>query len=495
MRRGRSWAVLAILVVSGCATSAPTREMVGYVPPTSLPAQPKRTIVQAPPAQVWNQLVAFLGHSEFQIDHTDPENRLIIARYSGNPESFIDCGSIVTHENGELGQIPGATESVNLNYNTNEQPIVLKRFLNLDGRIIIRLSEQNLGTVVSTDTTYVVTKVVDVEKPVSGIIEGSRETVSFSAGKRAAFSKGTACQSNGALDGAILSKLPNVLGSKEIARADLPVEQPERNLVDGLVDEQLDAAVVPKSEDIVAEGTSETDDKAAKADSTEPKRSAALAAIPSATEKTPPPPQARVQGLRDVPAKTSSKGKAAFRDINDGAGPAPSLVTETTSTLLATLDCPGKEWHFCEMIELTAPYRELNVERALGLNVDVSDRFAPKEPGSELQLDVDLPNYPSYLHIIYARRDGKVDHILSSFSPMPAGVTHHFTGSDYIIPNASGLALITAITSEQPLFPPGRLGQEEADSFLRGLEQQLASLETSAATSRMAASQLLINVE
>ena len=269
MRRGNLLAVLAILILVGCATKTPFREMVGYVPPTSLPSQPKRTMVQDPPHRVWNRLIAFLQTSDFEIDHADGDQRLIVARYSGSPERYVDCGSIVIHENGALSEIPGAAEEITLNARLDDQPVVLKRGVSLESRIIIRLEEQNLGTVVSTDTTYVVTKTVDM-KPLPGVkTETSHEVISFSAGKRAEFAKGTACQPNGALDVAVLRTLPHVVGSNEIARADLPVDRvgeeevgstdqskgkdtgywidPDRVIAGRSEDEQLDAAILPKN--------------------------------------------------------------------------------------------------------------------------------------------------------------------------------------------------------------------------------------------------------
>jgi hypothetical protein len=269
MRRGNSLAVLAILVLVSCATKTPFREMVGYVPPTSLPSQPKRTMVQDPPNRVWNHLIAFLQSSDFEIDHADGEKRLIVARYSGSPERYVDCGSIVIHENGALSEIPGAVEEVTLNARQGDVPVLLKRGVSLESRIIIRLQEQNLGTVVSTDTTYVVTKTVDMEPSPAATTEVSHEVISFSAGKRAEFTKGTACQPNGALDVAILQNLPHVIGSNEIARADLPVDQvgdedvgladqskgedagywidPDQVTAGRLEDQQLDAAILPKN--------------------------------------------------------------------------------------------------------------------------------------------------------------------------------------------------------------------------------------------------------
>ena len=121
MRHGRYLAVLVVLVAAGCSTSKPLKDMVGYVPPTNLPAQPKRTLVADRQEQVWARLVDTLGASTFSIEHIDEDERLLVIRYSGNPEPYIDCGSIVTHQNGALGQVTGAAPWIALYHEIEKQ--------------------------------------------------------------------------------------------------------------------------------------------------------------------------------------------------------------------------------------------------------------------------------------------------------------------------------------------------------------------------------------
>lgn len=541
MRRGNTWAILVMLAFAGCGPSKPFRDMVGYVPPTSLPAQPKRTMVQDQPHQVWNNLISFLQRSNFEVDHTDGNKKLIIARYSGNPEPYIDCGSIVTHENGALGQIAGSAENVVLNDRLDDQPVILKRALNLDSRIIIRLQEQRQGTVVSTDTTYVVTKTVDIETPFGNISEGSRETVSFSAGNRAEFSKGTACQPNGFLDVAILQSLPNVIGSNEITRADLPIDVRERASIvdDGLpnqpmsarplewseaelggaeglgVESLLDAAIVPGNPDQPVSETGEKDwtytgldhpqTKKSEPDHRTPPIDRQQTVPPDGSAGPTPSPLSRQEPdaatLHPDPSKTPPAATAVIfleeaADSSElAADEIASLVDETTRTLLATLDCQGNDWHYCEIVKLTAPYRKLNIEKTFGLTVNTAESFASQDIGSDLKLDINLPNFPSYLHVIYVEQRGMIDHIVSSSALWPADLSHRFQDTGHLISGPSGLAMIVAIVSEQPLFPPGQLDKEEAKGYLNRLEQRLAEIDASGDESRIAASHLLINVE
>lgn len=523
MRRGDLSAILAMLVLASCATSTPPfRDMVGYVPPTSLPAQPRRTMVQSDLTQVWNGLLGFLHQSDFDIDHQDLAKRLIVARYSGNPEPFIDCGSIVTDENGVLGQVPGAIGQVSLNHDLDGQPVILNRFLSLDGRIIIRLQESAVGTVVSTDTTYVVTKTVNIETSSGDTVEGSHETVNFSAGKRAEFSKGTACQPTGSLDFAVLQGLPNVVGSNEIDRVDLPVDRSDDDSID-------DRAIVGQFGDKQGEFPSSLDRDLDENSGNEPHLqedgdlpSETVQSLkdwtyaepdvtsnesPASSLSTAPSEERQVVNL-DVEEKLSQPSKAtesistALATLPDELGDpdvdsnnSPSIVDETTKTLLRALDCQGDEWHFCEMVKLTSPYRKLNIEKALGLTINTAERVITHSVGSDLKLNVDLPTFSSYLHIVYVERSGFIDHVVTSSTPSPADLSQRLQEIGHAIPGPSGLALIVAIVSEQPLFPSGEIEREEAGNFLRSLEQRFAEIDARSDKNRIAASQLLINVE
>lgn len=532
MRRGNLWAVLAIFALNGCGPSKPIRDMVGYVPPTSVPAQPKRTMVQDQPGKVWDTIIAFLQQSNFDVDHIDNSKKLIVARYSGNPEPYVDCGSIVTHENGALGQISGSAKDVSLNYKHDNQPVILRRALNLDSRIIIRLEEQRLGTVVSTDTTYVVTKTVDIEKLSGNTSEGSRETVSFSAGKRAEFSKGTACQPNGSLDVAILQSLPNVIGSNEITRADLPIDLPKDGIAidqyagdpskrsssdrwdrtaplttEKFPDEHLDAAIVPQSppktkaeeEDrdwtFIDPDLQEQEPIGANkfASSADEAQSVALGVSNATNEPAISAQQSETEKSSTTVAALTLPDKAD--DVgSDGDAPG-SIADEMTSTLLASLDCQGDEWHFCDIIELAAPYRKRNLANSSGLTINIADRSTSQIAGSDLKLDVDLPNFPSYLHLLYVHRNGRIDKIVASPSLWPPDVTHSFRETGYLIPGPSGLAMIVALVSEQPLMLSDQIEKQDAKIYLRQLEQRLTEIGASAGENQVVASQLLINVE
>lgn len=550
MRHGKFCAVLAVLLTASCSSSKPLKDMVGYVPPTSFPAQPKRTLVADRPEQVWTQLISFLETSAFEIDHIDEEKRLLVARYSGDPGPYIDCGSIVTHENGTLGQIAGSSLAVKLNYELEEKPVVLNRSLNLDSRIIIRLAGQPQGTVIKTDTTYVVTKTIDLADPSGAITEGSRETISFEAGGRGEFSKGTACQPNGSLDLAVLQSLPNIVGSDEIDRAELQSDPIET--FNGVPYDEETVVVLPEQEppntSAGSEGANEdhADITRQVLDGIDAARVPSAEAyhasddwvlpeqgLPSAALPTPEPIEPNVElatndernALANVnssrsapelnPPKTASIDQEGPLSIADAAaedaplkqGPSvvidriadiesPStIVDDTTRKLLDSLDCNGVEWHFCDLVELTNPLRKRNIEELFGLTINTTESFTSQVVGRNLKLDVLFPSFPSNLHIAYARRDGTVEHIMSSSEVWPADLSHRLTQTDLTVPGPPGLAMIIAIASDKPLFSTPLDDLEDATVYLGRLKQRLGQIEAENPGGSIAASQLLIYVE
>jgi len=527
MRHGILSAVVAAMFATGCTSSEPLRDMIGYVPPTSLPAQPKRTLVADDNEQVWLQLIDFLEASAFDIDHIDEENNFLVARFSGNPEPYIDCGSIVTHHQGTLEQISGSASTVALNYEVDQEPVFLNRLLSLDSRIIIRIADQPQGTVIDTDTTYVVTKTVNMTDLSGDIHEGSRETVSFKAGNRGEFSKGTTCQPNGSLDLAVLKSLPNIVGTDEIDRAafqdatapviqtalndDVTPVEPQQTLAKAVPD-----ALTPANED--SSDVVETDSDGAVASAALPKpdddnsydwvlpeQGLPTAALPA--------PNSTIGSLEQPAERSDTPSRSAREDWaqKDSAALAPDLppvsgtlpeaqspsdiVDDTTRKLLDSLDCNGAEWHFCDLVELTTPYRKRNIEELFGLTINTTGSFASQIIGNDLELDILFPSFTSNLHIAYARRDGTIEHLTSSSDVWPADLPHQLAGADRAIPGPAGLAMIVAIASEQPLFssPPDEL--EDAAAYLDRLKQRLTELEGDDPEGSIAASQLLIYVE
>jgi hypothetical protein len=524
---------VSALGLAGCGGgSEPLRDMVGYVPPTSLPAAPKRTLVRAEPEETFGYIVDYLRQTDFTIEHQDEEKLLIVARYAGTPEPYVDCGSIVTHQQGSLSQLSGSADSLALNYKLEDEPVILQRDMHLDSRIIIQVAPTSSGSVVQSETTYVVTKSINIEADDGAVRDGSRETISFSSGRRGEFEKGTSCQPNGALDFAMVQSLPDVIGTRAIAADEPPLT------VDGIGsggggEDSTDAGATPPAATVAAatdlppttvpqaadSGTAATASdepnwdefdwvlpedglpqvsppSADAAASPAPAATAGAAAAASAAGASAGGGAAVSAATPDAPAGDITVAAAPVRQEDDWQAPAGadtgSIVDETTRALLAALDCQGTEWHFCRLVELASPYRKANIEEGLGLSVNTTESFASQVIGDDLRLDVQLPNFPSHLHVGYLQRDDTLGHVMSSSEEWPAGLSHHIEGSGYSVPAPAGIAMFIAVATEQPLFEnePPRL--QPADEYFAALEQRLEAIKASG-SDKIAVSHLLIN--
>ena len=544
MRHGKYWAGMAVLALFGCTPSKPLKDMVGYVPPTSLPAPAKRTLVRDGVETTWDNLIDVLERSSFEIEQVDKAKNLLVARYSGDPEPYVDCGSIVTYQEGALSQITGSTKSTSLNYELEDKPVVLNRTLNLDSRIIMTLADQSPNTVVETKATYVVTKTVDIVDSAGGVTKGNRETISFNAGGRGEFNKGTACQPNGFLDIALLESIPNIIDTDDIElalapnddAAPSPVIEPTSPGTDVASETATATATIKKDGQIALSVELDQPDAAALpsasaveleedgpyADWIFPETGLPRAAFPEALlpdVEVEPSDEVEVLGDRKAPAATrpsplpdpdvgpvqengpdATETEQAVLSLSDdgtvsNGAALQTIVNNTTARLLETLDCQGDEWHFCELVELTDAYRKRNITNFFGLTVNTVGSFDEQFVGNDLKLDFLLPSFPSYLHVAYARRDGRIDHVMSSSETSPADRAHRFEDIDQAIPGPEGLALIVAIAADEPLFPSHASRTESAEDYLSRLKERLAELDAGGPDGQIAASQLLIYVD
>jgi hypothetical protein len=422
MMRHRLLSMLLAAAAAGCTTGNPPE--VGYLPPSGPPVNINRALVGQPRELVWNQVIDHLQQAPVEITRIDEQSGTIVARYSGNPEPYVTCGWIVTHRPGELAHVPAAIQHTTLDRIVDGSRMVLDRDLRLDGRIVVQVTPQGQETVVTAQSTYVLTKSIDTGYGGSNVRGRNTETLSFSTGEPGEFEKGTVCQPTGALELAALGALP-VVASTNLARSVAEAQEP-----------------------------------------------------PAAVETRP---------LEPFEPQETGEGPSA------AAAPATAPADGSPAPAAARLDCEDRDRAYCTMLEITAPYREANRERQLGLRISPAGGSSRLEEGSELALDLGLPNYESYVEVSYLQRDGTVGHILPATSePWPAGGAHPIRNTGYEIAEPFGLEMIVAIATEEPLFAEVRPRFEPAEDYLVDLRARLEQLRASDPEQRIAASQVLV---
>jgi hypothetical protein len=154
-------------------------------------------------------------------------------------------------------------------------------------------------------------------------------------------------------------------------------------------------------------------------------------------------------------------------------------------------DCTIADKTFCAVLEVTDPYRRANEEQGLGLEVKRIEAGNPLVEGSDLGLDISLPDYDAYLAVSYFLRDGTVYHVLSGrYWRWPANA-REFVGDPGLGTDQSGnVEMVVAVASDLPLFASPRPPAEAAESYLADLRRRLA--EMSGDSAQIAASLLVI---
>lgn len=159
--------------------------------------------------EVWDDLIPKLGKKFYVINNLDKDSGLINVSYSGNPNTYIDCGKMrISNPNGsQQGGTYVSVAAENRDYSSGLTVINVK--MQLEGRVnLILQSLEQQKTLVTVNTRYIVTKthayrasLVTPQNPVG------TSTIHFNSGQRSTFPdtvNGVTCQSTGKLESDLL---------------------------------------------------------------------------------------------------------------------------------------------------------------------------------------------------------------------------------------------------------------------------------------------------
>ena len=448
-------ALISLLVgaLGACAVDTSRPPRLGYAPPSMPPAAPGLASAGQPADLIWNQLLDRLVQSSLQVDLADPERGIIVATYSGDPEPYVTCGWILVDRGGELEQVPASGEA-SFKRVVQGRRLEVTRDLKLDARLVVDVMPDRGGAAVETTSNYVLTKTLAAEP--GWPQDSAAEVISFSAGERGQFRKGTVCQATGALERTVLDVLPRVAQAQRVSG-------------DRRAPASSSAAVAP-----AAAGT-ETADRRAPAAGPDKADTGGQAAT------TQPPASGG-----SVPAPLTTVAQAEL------AEPEPPSEPEAPDQALA-FECPIGDQVFCEVLDLTDPYRRANQERNLGLALETLESDNLLLSGSGLGFDVSLPNYDAYLIVSYFLNDGTVRHVLSgSYRRWPAHAREFVTDAGFSLDDRQSVEMVVALASDVPVFPQPRPSSESAALYLDELRERLTELTTGEAPAQIAASLVVV---
>jgi len=190
-----------LLVIAGCGTSTPQLPAQIYQAPRTAPIQPLAKVVSTSPEAVVGQLQAGLQNAGLTLKNVEVERGIVVATYEGDPERFVDCGTMRFGRGGQT--VPAARQTLVINDLATVRGGRVYRDLRLDTRLLISAQRYGRDTSVSVDAKHVLTKTVGV-----GDQMVRTESIAFDNQGNGSFRKGTKCRSTGKLEQLALSGVP-----------------------------------------------------------------------------------------------------------------------------------------------------------------------------------------------------------------------------------------------------------------------------------------------
>jgi hypothetical protein len=473
--------------LGACAVDSSTPPRLRYAPPEGQAAEPGPAAAGQPADLVWNQLLDRLIQSPLEVDLADPERGIIVARYSGDPEPYVTCGWILVDRGGELEQIP-ASGQASFERTVQGRQLEVNRELDLDARLVVEVKRDGGGSAVETTSNYVLTKTVAAANQGGGTEGRAQEVISFSSGGRGEFSKGTVCQPNGALERTVLDVLPRATRAVDAEDAGLAA-------LGGPVAGSAPAARIEVTESPAPGASVEATESSVPTSNAQAAESAVPAPGMQTAESGTPASDTQTTAS-DVPGSAPLTGEAetgapqatvAHAELPGATG---LEVPEQTDSGVP-FKCPIDDRTFCEVLDLTDPYRRANQERDLGLALEALEPDNPLLDGSGLGIDISLPNYDSYLTVSYFLKDGTVHHVLAGWTRRwPANAREFVPGLS--VEDRQSVEMVVALASDVPVFPSPRPSSEAAEMYLSDLRERLSELSNGGTPAQIAASLLVI---
>jgi hypothetical protein len=190
---------LLLGALAGCATPAEPPE-IRYLPPDGAPPQTGELRLPRSERLVWNQLLGGLQQSPLTVERADRQAGLIVTTYEGDPEPYVDCGWIMAYSPQNLVRTPATAAEAIFDRSGRAERLSVKRRLGLNGRLVVQVQPVEAGTLLSVDSTYVLTKALEVAQASGQPQERSYEIISFTTAEQGRFASGTVCHPTGELE-------------------------------------------------------------------------------------------------------------------------------------------------------------------------------------------------------------------------------------------------------------------------------------------------------
>lgn len=203
--------IAAALGLTGCAAGS-----LSYAPPGDYGQINNEKTINRPFDSVWASSIPALSKDFFVINNIDKDSGLINLSYSGDPQKYLDCGTVESEVSNAQGKrnyrFDGTSPYQVYEILSRDMIFRITRRMSLDGRI--NLIFEPIGedqTKATANIRYAVTKKVSATPITGGYPSSFEDTVTFNTGSGASFpskdDEGTHCVSTGKLERDILSAI------------------------------------------------------------------------------------------------------------------------------------------------------------------------------------------------------------------------------------------------------------------------------------------------
>jgi hypothetical protein len=115
-----------VFLVGTTSCAAPDRPDLGYLPPSGQPPADRTAFVRQQAWLVWGNI---LDHLQQRVAAFDEASGKLVVVYQGDPEPYVDCGWIVTHDNDEFDRFPAARSDARLLRRREGKVVTIERDL------------------------------------------------------------------------------------------------------------------------------------------------------------------------------------------------------------------------------------------------------------------------------------------------------------------------------------------------------------------------------
>jgi len=434
MTRPSWFAFASTLLLAGCVTGNIEPVTLDYAPPQVDPTAKRSQEWPGRADRMLPSLAVGLTSAGFEDVDTATTGDAVIARYSGELEPFVDCGTLRLP--GEATSRPAAAAELDIGAFANQPSWTAIRQMRLDARMMTRTRPSEVGFMTRSEVTYVVTRTIDTMNASGAVLGTDRALISFESGGVGRFANGTVCQPTGVLESRLSTLVADASNGTERSSPALAGNRP-------------------------------------------PSAPSPAAEIDMAALLTEAPPVSDGIATSDLGPPPAPQDAGSVLTTADLTPPEASIEPAAPS---GGARCPNADSMAPGGCSFSTFARETGADATPGFEVKVAGGADGLRTGSPLTLEVTLPGADRYFHVAYLASDGLVYHFGPKFIERE-GIGERFlyeTGLE--LPPGTKTELVMAMASQRELFAFARPPSEPALDTLAVLSERFDPADRDIAT-------------